>query len=61
MPICIKCLMNGEKEKIDFSDASYYTIHKGGQGTLLDMGDEQNEIVFKQMKKYKEYRIIFML
>ena len=37
-----------------FSDASYYTIHKGGQGTLLDMGDEQNEIVFKQMKKYKE-------
>lgn len=37
-----------------FADASYYTIHKGGQGTLLDMGDEQNEIVFKQMKKYKE-------
>lgn len=37
-----------------FSDASYYTIHKGGQGTLLDLGDEQNEIIFKQMKKYKE-------
>lgn len=37
-----------------FADASYYTIHKGGQGTLLDVGDEQNEIVFKQMKKYKE-------
>ena len=37
-----------------FADASYYTIHKGGQGTLIDMGDEQNEIIFKQMKKYKE-------
>lgn len=37
-----------------FSDASYYIIHKGGQGTLLDLGDEQNEIIFKQMKKYKE-------
>ncbi len=37
-----------------FSDASYYTIHKGGQATLVDMGDEQNEIIFKQMKKYKE-------
>lgn len=37
-----------------FSDASYYTIHKSGQGTLLDFGDEQNEIIFKQMKKYKE-------
>lgn len=37
-----------------FSDASYYTIHKFGQGVLFDIGDEQNEIVFKQMKKYKE-------
>ena len=42
------------KRENRFSDASYYTIHKGGQGTLLDMGDEQNEIVFKQMKKYKD-------
>ena len=42
------------KRENRFSDASYYTIHKGGQGTILDMGDEQNEIVFKQMKKYKE-------
>ena len=40
------------KRENRFSDASYYTIHKDGQGTLLDMGDEQNEIVFKQMKKY---------
>ena len=38
------------KRENRFSDASYYTIHKGGQGTLLDIGDEQNEIVFKQMK-----------
>lgn len=42
------------KRKNRFSDASYYTIHKGGQGTLLDIGDEQNEKIFKQMKKYKE-------
>lgn len=37
-----------------FSDASYYSIHKGGQGMLLDLGDDQNEMIFKQMKKYKE-------
>lgn len=37
-----------------FADASYYTIHKDGQGLLFDMGDKQNEIIFKQMKKYKE-------
>ena len=42
------------KRKDKFSDASYYTIHKGGQGTLLDIGNEQNEMIFKQMKKYKE-------
>ena len=40
--------------KGNFSDASYYTIHKYGQKTLLDLGDEQNEAIFKQMKKYKE-------
>lgn len=40
--------------KNQFSDASFYTIHKSGQGVFMDMGDEQNEIVFKQMKKYKE-------
>ena len=37
-----------------FSDASYYTVHKSGQGHLLDLGDEQNEYIFKQMKQYKE-------
>jgi type III restriction enzyme, res subunit len=42
------------KRKNKFSDASYYTIHKGGQGMLLDLGNEQNEVIFKQMKKYKE-------
>ena len=30
-----------------FSDASYYTIHKHGQITLLDLGNEQNEAIFK--------------
>lgn len=42
------------KRQNKFSDASYYTIHKGGQANFLDIGDEQNEIIFKQMKKYKE-------
>ena len=37
-----------------FSDTSYYTVHAGGQTKLLDLGNEQNEMVFKQMKKYKE-------
>ena len=37
-----------------FSDQSYYTIHKGGQTVFWDRGDAQNEIIFKQMKKYKE-------
>lgn len=37
-----------------FSDASYYSIHKDGQGSIFDLGNEQNEIIFKQMKKYKE-------
>ena len=42
------------KREGKFSDRSYYTIHKGGQGMLIDLGDEQNEIIFKQMKKYRE-------
>lgn len=37
-----------------FSDTSYYTIHKDGQSLLIDIGDEQNEAIFKQMKKFKE-------
>ena len=41
-----------------FSDTSYYTTRKvdgfSGQLGFMDMGDEQNEIIFKQMKKYKE-------
>ena len=40
--------------KDKFADASYYSIHKGGQGSIIDLGDEQNELIFKQMKKYKE-------
>lgn len=42
------------KRQNKFADASYYSIHKNGQGSSIDMGDEQNEVVFKQMKKYKE-------
>lgn len=42
------------KRQHRFSDASYYTIHKGGQGMLLDLGQEQNAAIFKQMKQYKE-------
>ena len=46
------------KRENRFADASYYTIHKGSQEgsqiALVDLGDEQNEIIFKQMKKYKE-------
>ena len=38
----------------DFSDDSYYTLHKGGQIHSIDLGDKQNEAIFKQMKKYKE-------
>lgn len=37
-----------------FSDFSYYTVHEGGQRSLFDIGDDQNEIVFQQMKKYRE-------
>lgn len=42
------------KRENRFADASYYTIHKGSQIAILDLGNEQNEIIFKQMKKYKE-------
>jgi len=42
------------KRQNKFSDASYYTVHKGGQSVMFDLGDEQNEAIFKQMKKYKE-------
>lgn len=45
---------NWADRKGKFSDASYYTIHKGGQAALLDFGTEQNDIIFKQMEKYKE-------
>lgn len=42
------------KRQNRFSDASYYTIHKGGQGMLLDIGEEQNTTIFMQMKQFKE-------
>lgn len=43
-----------EESSGKFSDASYYTIHKDRQVEMWDLGDEQNEAIFKQMRKYKE-------
>lgn len=41
--------------KNKFSDASYYSVHKGGQIRLFDRETEKvTNILFKQMKKYKE-------
>ena len=38
-----------------FSDASYYAVEKGGQISLFDAPTEQQmDILFKQMKKYRE-------
>lgn len=38
-----------------FSDASYYSVNQGNQLNFLDMESEKTtDIVFKQMKKYKE-------
>ena len=38
-----------------FSNASYYSVNKGGQIRLFDAETEQvTDILFKQMKKYKE-------
>lgn len=45
---------NWRKHENVFADESYYTVHKDGQTSMLDLGDEQNEMLFKQMKKYKE-------
>ena len=40
------------KRENRFAVASYYTIHKGGQGIFIDIGDEQNEVIFKQMTSF---------
>lgn len=38
-----------------FSDASYYTVEKGGAISLFDtLTEEQTDTLFKQMKRYKE-------
>ena len=42
------------KRQNRFADSSYYSIHKYGQTRFVDIGDEQNEALFKQMKKFKE-------
>lgn len=39
----------------NFSDASYYSVSKGGQIRLFDdLAEKQTDILFKQMKKYRE-------
>lgn len=43
------------KRRGDFSDESYYAIHKGGQIRLGELETEkQTEALFKQMKNYRE-------
>lgn len=43
------------KRRDKFSDASYYSVNKGGQMRLFDYETEQvTDTLFKQMKKYKE-------
>lgn len=38
-----------------FSDASYYSVSKGGQIRIFDdLAEKQTDILFKQMKKYRE-------
>lgn len=39
----------------NFSDASYYSVSSGGQIRLFDdLAEKQTDILFKQMKKYRE-------
>lgn len=39
----------------NFSDASYYSVSKGGQIRIFDdLAEKQTDILFKQMKKYRE-------
>lgn len=41
--------------KNKFSDASYYSVHKGGQMRIVDKNTEEvADTLFKQMKKYRE-------
>ena len=43
------------KRRDKFSDASYYSVNKGGQMRLFDQETEQvTDTLFKQMKKYRE-------
>lgn len=42
-------------QRKNFSDVSYYTVTRGGQQSLFTTDlNKQNEMVFKQMKKYRE-------
>ena len=39
----------------NFSDASYYSVSRGGQIRLFDdLAEKQTDILFKQMKKYRD-------
>lgn len=43
------------KRRDKFSDASYYSVNKGGQMRLYDKESEKiTDMLFKQMKKYRE-------
>ena len=43
------------KRRDKFSDASYYSVNKGGQMRIFDRETEEvTDMLFKQMKKYKE-------
>lgn len=43
------------KRRDRFADASYYSVHKGGQGSLWDQESEKlTDMLFKQMKNYRE-------
>ena len=43
------------KRRDRFADASYYSVHKSGQGSLWDQESENlTDMLFKQMKNYRE-------
>lgn len=65
MYVFIKEFMNNQQvyemfddwrhRRAGFSDASYYSVDKGGQMRLLgDYTEQQTDTLFKQMKKYRE-------
>ena len=46
------------KKRDKFSDASYYSVSRGGQMRLFDFETEQvTDVLFKQMKKLKHLKL----